>query len=546
MGDRPPLAGHAAHRQPPAAPGPRLRRGARRRHHRRRRRPQAGLAVFGVDERGLDKVDRAILVGALRAVRRRAGRAVARWPSRVGEQPETVEDVYEPFLIQQGLLARTPRGRVAMPAAYEHLGLDPAARRPAGAARPVRLSPPAPSASLARRAPGGLRLRPADRRASPRRRSSRATRPACSSTAGPRRRPSIATSATCPALLRRGDLVVVNDTRVIPARLRLRRATGGAAEVLLLEPLDADAAHVGGAGAPGRASCAPASTLFGRDGRAGGRGRRPHRGRRHVRRSTLARRRRRRSALLDEHRRDAAAAVHPRRRSPTPSATRPCTPRGPGRPPRRPPACTSPPSVLAGLAADGRRRRAASSWSSASTRSSRSPRTTRRSTAMHSERYRVPADDAGRRATARRGAVVAVGTTTRAGPRDARPRPAQLGGPHRPVHPPRRRRSQVVDVLMTNFHLPRTTLLMMIDAFVGPRWRDLYADGAGRRATASCRFGDAMLARRTPRTPHGACGPTSTSRPTDGAARAGVATPPAARTARRASCRSAPAARSST
>ena len=50
----------------------------------------------------------------------------------VGEQPETVEDVYEPFLIQQGLIARTPRGRVAMPAAYVHLGLHPPpARGPA-------------------------------------------------------------------------------------------------------------------------------------------------------------------------------------------------------------------------------------------------------------------------------------------------------------------------------------------------------------------------------------------------------------------------------
>jgi Holliday junction DNA helicase RuvB len=39
----------------------------------------------------------------------------------VGEQPETVEDVYEPFLIQQGLLARTPRGRVAMDATWQHL-----------------------------------------------------------------------------------------------------------------------------------------------------------------------------------------------------------------------------------------------------------------------------------------------------------------------------------------------------------------------------------------------------------------------------------------
>jgi len=42
----------------------------------------------------------------------------------IGEQPETVEDVYEPFLIQQGLIARTPRGRVAMPAAWEHIGLQ--------------------------------------------------------------------------------------------------------------------------------------------------------------------------------------------------------------------------------------------------------------------------------------------------------------------------------------------------------------------------------------------------------------------------------------
>jgi Holliday junction DNA helicase RuvB len=42
----------------------------------------------------------------------------------VGEHTETVEDVYEPFLIQQGLLARTPRGRVAMPIAWQHLGLE--------------------------------------------------------------------------------------------------------------------------------------------------------------------------------------------------------------------------------------------------------------------------------------------------------------------------------------------------------------------------------------------------------------------------------------
>jgi Holliday junction DNA helicase RuvB len=43
----------------------------------------------------------------------------------VSEPPETVEDVYEPFLIQQGLLMRTPRGRVTTPAAWSHLGLIP-------------------------------------------------------------------------------------------------------------------------------------------------------------------------------------------------------------------------------------------------------------------------------------------------------------------------------------------------------------------------------------------------------------------------------------
>ena len=57
----------------------------------------------------------------------------------VGEQTETVEDVYEPFLIQQGLIARTPRGRVAMPLAYAHLGLTPP-RRSEAAARAVRLT----------------------------------------------------------------------------------------------------------------------------------------------------------------------------------------------------------------------------------------------------------------------------------------------------------------------------------------------------------------------------------------------------------------------
>jgi len=83
-----------------------------------------GLALFGVDDAGLDKVDRSIL-GAI--CQRFAGGPVglSTLAVSVGEETETVEDVYEPFLLQLGMLKRTPRGRVAMPAAWRHLGIQP-------------------------------------------------------------------------------------------------------------------------------------------------------------------------------------------------------------------------------------------------------------------------------------------------------------------------------------------------------------------------------------------------------------------------------------
>ncbi|HLM65373.1 MAG TPA: Holliday junction branch migration DNA helicase RuvB [Acidimicrobiales bacterium] len=92
-----------------------------------RRTAQEGLALFGVDDLGLDKVDRAILSALCE---RFFGGPVglSTLAISVGEQTETVEDVYEPFLIQQGLLMRTPRGRVALPAAWQHLGLVPPAQ----------------------------------------------------------------------------------------------------------------------------------------------------------------------------------------------------------------------------------------------------------------------------------------------------------------------------------------------------------------------------------------------------------------------------------
>ena len=83
-----------------------------------------GLAVFGVDPAGLDKVDRAILTSLCH---RFEGGPVglSTLAVSVGEDTETLEDVYEPFLIELGMLKRTPRGRVAMPAAWSHLGLEP-------------------------------------------------------------------------------------------------------------------------------------------------------------------------------------------------------------------------------------------------------------------------------------------------------------------------------------------------------------------------------------------------------------------------------------
>src|SRR5664279_4224290 len=88
----------------------------------------AALALFDVDDRGLDRLDRAVL----EALCRRFGGGpvgLSTLAVAVGEEPETVETVAEPFLVREGLLGRTPRGRVATAATWKHLGL----RMPRGA-----------------------------------------------------------------------------------------------------------------------------------------------------------------------------------------------------------------------------------------------------------------------------------------------------------------------------------------------------------------------------------------------------------------------------
>ncbi len=82
-----------------------------------------GLAFFGVDELGLDRASRAVLE-ALCGNFGGGPVGLSTLAIAVSEPTETVEDVYEPYLIQQGLLMRTPRGRVATAAAWVHLGLE--------------------------------------------------------------------------------------------------------------------------------------------------------------------------------------------------------------------------------------------------------------------------------------------------------------------------------------------------------------------------------------------------------------------------------------
>jgi Holliday junction DNA helicase RuvB len=95
-----------------------------------------GLELFGVDELGLDKVDRAILATLCG---RFGGQPVGltTLAQCVGEETDTIEDAYEPFLLQSGLIQRTSRGRVATPRAWAHLGLE----RPASAADAMNTPP---------------------------------------------------------------------------------------------------------------------------------------------------------------------------------------------------------------------------------------------------------------------------------------------------------------------------------------------------------------------------------------------------------------------
>ncbi|GAA5151555.1 Holliday junction branch migration DNA helicase RuvB [Microbacterium pseudoresistens] len=90
---------------------------------------RAALELYDVDPIGLDRLDRAVLDALVR--RFRGGPVgLSTLAVSVGEEPETVESVVEPYLVRIGFMGRTPRGRIAMPEAYAHLGVA----HPAGSA----------------------------------------------------------------------------------------------------------------------------------------------------------------------------------------------------------------------------------------------------------------------------------------------------------------------------------------------------------------------------------------------------------------------------
>jgi S-adenosylmethionine:tRNA ribosyltransferase-isomerase len=281
-----------------------------------------------------------------------------------------------------------------------------------------------------------------------------------------------------PELIEPGDLIVVNETRVLAARLPLRKATGGAAEVLLLEPIDDS--HWRALVRPGRrlglgaelvpVAGGPPLVRIGQTLPGGCREVEllgdpwPHG---HVPLPPYIER-----PLADPERYQTVYAT-------------------------RPGSVAAPAAGLHLTAAvlDRCRRRGAEV---ASVELLVGLDTFRPITVddpaqhhMHSERYRVPREtmDVARRA--RR--VIAIGTTTvRA--LEAAAATGELEGRTslfiRGDYP-----FALVDVLLTNFHLPRSSLLLLVDAFVGPRWRELYdiALGEGYRFLS---FGDAMLLAR--------------------------------------------------
>jgi len=307
---------------------------------------------------------------------------------------------------------------------------------------------------------------------------------------GPRVAPSHLTVRDLPDLLAPGDLLVLNTTRVLPARLHLRKATGGAAEVLLLERVEGPVWEA--LVRPSR-KLPPGTELRPPDGRDDDLvvvvGADLGDGRRRVELRVVG---------------DELEALERHGEMPLP----PYITEVLGDPERyqtvfaeRPASAAAPtaglhltPEVLSRLAGKGVERAEVELVVGLGTFRPIATEAVE-DHVMHAEQYRVPAATmaACERTKAAGGRVVAVGTTAVRALESAAATGELEGRTELFITPGYEFR--VVDRMLTNFHLPRSSLLVMIEAFVGPRWRDLYATALadGYRFLS---FGDAMLLSR--------------------------------------------------
>ncbi len=278
-----------------------------------------------------------------------------------------------------------------------------------------------------------------------------------------------------------GDVVVVNDTRVIPARLRLRRGTGGAVEVLLLEMSDAGAwsALVRPA-----AKLKPNETLLDEAGNEVVTfvGRRDDGDTFTVRLHDDGQP----MTLLD---RIGTLPLPPYITSDSGANERYQTVYS-----RRPASAAAPtaglhftPTLLQSIQERGARLARVELVVGLDTFRPISTDDPRHHP-IHTELYSVP--DETIEAVRKADRVIAVGTTAVRALESTFSSGRQSGRTSLFIH--RGYEWKVVDLMMTNFHMPRTTLLMMIDAFVGPVWRDIYREAVDRRYRFLS-FGDAML-----------------------------------------------------
>jgi S-adenosylmethionine:tRNA ribosyltransferase-isomerase len=306
--------------------------------------------------------------------------------------------------------------------------------------------------------------------------------------------PTDATVADLPGLLRPGDVLVVNDSRVLPARLSLTKATGGRAEVLLIEPCG---------GSDGGTDEWEAMVRPGRRLPAGTELFEPHgsgpvvvvgeeldpdpegAGTRRVRLvdpSVVLR-----AGVMPLPPYIAHDLVDPERYQTVYSADRGLADRSAAAPTA---GLHFTPELLGACEAAGARLARVDLAIGLDTFRPVTAATAEEHQ-IHTERYSVPEETVDACASADR--VVAVGTTAVRALESAAATGALTGRTDLYIHGSFEFR--VVDVLVTNFHLPRSSLLLLVEAFCGPVWRDLYA-AALARGYRFLSFGDAMVVGR--------------------------------------------------